>query len=241
MQALGGVVLLVATAVALAPASLLDRPLAQRTNDRARLADAEGVWWHGRGMLVSADGTARMPIQWRVDVASLLTGTLAVRLSDGAQPEPSGTIVLRRDHVEIRDLRVRLPAALVAAADPRLGTFALGGRIALDAPSFVSTGNARTGTANATWNDARIALSGTTFNLGTVSVAFVPAGGGTTATIRNVGGDLALDGTVRDQMDAFDVELVIRPTSSASAQVRDALPLLGTPDGAGGVRVAWRG
>ena len=64
-----GVVVLAAAAFAFAPAALLDRALAMRTQDRLRFVDASGVWWKGGGAIATADGSARLPIAWRVDPA----------------------------------------------------------------------------------------------------------------------------------------------------------------------------
>jgi hypothetical protein len=46
----------IALAAGIAPAALLDGPLAARTQQRLRFVDATGVWWHGRGVVASADG-----------------------------------------------------------------------------------------------------------------------------------------------------------------------------------------
>ena len=52
----------VAAVAVLAPASLVETPLAARTQNRLRLSESAGFWWKGRGTLALADGSARLPV-----------------------------------------------------------------------------------------------------------------------------------------------------------------------------------
>lgn len=235
------VTLLVVAGIALAPAAWLDGPLAARTQGRVRLAEAQGFWWHGRGVLTSADGLARLPIVWRVAFAPLASAVLAVELGgDDEGRSPSGSLRVRRGLLEVRDLRMSVPAALVAALAPALQPFALGGELRVNAPSLVVRGDRATGTLDATWQRARAANAIAALDLGTVSMSAAPAGDGLAGTVRNTGGDVAIGGTVGSRAGTIDAELTVAPTPSAPEGVRQALPLLGPPDGAGGVRLAWR-
>ena len=60
----------IALAAAIAPASLIDATLAARTQQRIRLTDTTGFWWRGSGVIASADGTQRLPIDWQLDGAA---------------------------------------------------------------------------------------------------------------------------------------------------------------------------
>ena len=57
----------------------------------------------------------------------------------------------------------------------------------------------------------------------------------------NAGGDVRIDGTVTIARDSAGIDATLAPQSSAAEPVARALAALGTPDGAGGVRVTWRG
>ena len=239
-HALLGALLLVAGAAALAPAALLDSPLAARTHDRLRLADAHGFWWRGRGAIVTADGAIRMPIGWRVDLAPLARGALVFHLASVDDAAPGGTIAITEGRTDVRDLHLQVPAAGIGALDPRLKTFALGGNVTVDVPAVTSHGDVRTGGVNARWDRARVAAGAEAMDLGTVSLATAPGANPLAGTIRNVAGDIAIDGTFADRAGVLDVTLSLRPTAAAPDIVHRTLAMLGTPDATGGVRVAWR-
>ncbi|HEX6136148.1 MAG TPA: type II secretion system protein N [Casimicrobiaceae bacterium] len=235
------VVVAIVAAIALVPAAWLDQPLAARTHQRLRLVDADGLWWHGRGALTTADGGTRIPIAWRVAFAPLLGRTLAVDLEPGSDDaSPSGSLRAHGDTLELRDVRLRTPAALVTAFAPALNALALGGDLALDARSMTWRGGNATGTLDATWRRARVVAGGLALDLGTVTLTAAPAGGRLAGTIRNSGGEVALDGTIDGGPAAIDVALTLKPASGAPESVRRMLPLLGPADGTGGVRIAWR-
>jgi hypothetical protein len=237
--ALVGAIILAAAAIALAPAAALDRPLAMRTADRLRLVDARGFWWSGRGAIATADGAARVPLAWRIEPASLVRGALAIRLVGDAGDAPTGTITLDGGIIAVRAFHASMPAALVNALDSRLRSVALGGSVTLDAPSFTVRGADYTGTVNATWHDARVAVGDAVVSLGAVVLATAPAGERLAGTIRNSGGDVTIDGTLAGRPGALDATLALRPNATAPDAVRRLLPLLGAPDD-GGVRIAWR-
>ena len=235
---LGALVLAVAV-VLLAPAALLDAPLADRTAKRLRLTDARGVWWNGQGIVASASGVARIPLAWRVDPAALARGALVVRVRDADTAATLGTLSLGPGSVDIRDLRLSVPAAAVGSVDSRLEAIALGGDVALAAPAYVLRGASRAGEVDATWQRARIVAGGANVDLGTVTLDSAPVDGGSTGTIRNDGGDVSIAGTFSDRAGMLDASVTIAPTPAAPQSVRTLLPLLGAPDASGGVRIAW--
>ena len=235
-----GVFVFAAAAITLAPAAIVDAPLAMRTQERLRLADAGGFWWRGHGLVTTADGTARLPIAWRVAALSFVQRTMVIRLVETDAAAPTGTITIGRGRVDIRDLHLRVPAAIAGSSDPRLQAVALGGTVTVDSPSFIVGPTARTGVIHATWDRARVAAGDAAADLGLVSLDATPAGDGLTGTIRNSAGDLSIDGTLADRSGMLEVTLALRPTAAAPENVRRGLPLLGVPDGSGGVRVHWR-
>ena len=239
LRLLLGALVLAAAGVLLAPAALLDAPLADRTARRLRLTDTRGVWWNGQGVVANANGVARIPLAWRVDPAALARGALVVRVRDADTATALGTLLLGRGSVDIRDLRLSVPAAAAGSVDSRLEAIALGGDVALTAPAYALRGASRAGEVDATWQRARIVAGGANVDLGTVTLDSAPVDGGSTGTIRNDGGDVSITGTFSDRAGMLDASLTIAPAPAAPQSLRTLLPLLGPPDGSGGVRIAW--
>ena len=231
----------IAFAASIAPASLIDASLAARTQQRIRLTDTTGFWWRGSGILASADGAQRLPIDWQLDVAALARGAIVVRLGraddDGTV---TGTLSLRSSGFDITNGRVRMPAAFAAAGDARLRAVTLGGAIDAVAPSLSAAGDVVAGNIDATWARARVVAGDTAFDLGTVALKAVAAGNRWSGSVQNSGGNVAVTGTIVVDADHTRGTLDLRPDATASATVRNALAPLGAPDGTGGVRITWQ-
>jgi len=237
-----GVVVLGAALMLVAPATLLDGLLATQSGNRLRLIDATGLWWRGRGAVATRDGAARVPIAWRVAFAPLLAGDVVVALhADDAAAMPAGTVALRRGAIDVRDLHVMAPVAFVAALIPALPpTTALHGELDLRAPSFAWRGQSGSGTLDATWQHAAIVAAASPIDLGRVVASVRPAADGLGGSVRNAGGDVAIDGTVSTHADVTSASIKLAPTARASQALRAMLPLLGAIDDAGTVTLTWR-
>lgn len=240
LRVLLGAIALVAACVLLAPASLLDAPLAARTGERLRLVDAHGVWWHSRGVLAAQDGSARVPIGWRVALAPLVSGSLVVTLDGDDETMPSGTLRFRDGALDVRGLHVVVPATILSAVVPALSAVGLRGEIDARAPSFAWQRDSTTGTLDATWQPATIVVGVLPIDLGRVVVNARPAGGGIDGSVRNAGGALAIDGTIGVRAGVAGASLKLVPTASASTAVRALLALTGSADDAGAVTLTWR-
>ena len=240
--AIVGCALLLAACAAFAPATLVDRRIAAATGGKVRVVDAEGTVWNGRGALADAAGAWRLPFAWTVDATALARGTLAVTVSPPAgAPSPGGTFDLAGARVALRDVRVELPASALAGFLPARVPLSLGGSIAVSAADFAAGAAAFRGAVSARWRDARVVAGGTVASLGTVDVALTPQGGALGGRITNSGGDLKLDGTLTLGPSSAGIDAALTPLPSAPEAVGRALAALGSPDGGGGVRVAWRG
>ena len=80
-------------------------------------------------------------------------------------------------------------------------------------------------------------------DLGTVTLSTAAGGPPPARGLGNTGGDGGRDGTGAARAPGrgvLDATVTVRPGAAAPEAVRALLPSLGTPDGAGGVRVAWR-
>lgn len=235
-----GAVALVAACLLLAPASLLDAPLAARTGERLRLADAHGVWWRGHGVLAAQDGSARVPIGWRVALVPLLAGSVVVTLHGDDEAMPTGTLALRDGALDVHDLHVVVPAPMLSAVVPALSAVALRGEIDARAPSFAWRRDSSVGTIDATWQAATIVAGVLPIDLGRVVVNARPANGGVAGTVRNAGGAVAIDGTIDVHDRIAGASFKLAPTPSASSAVRALLALTGRADDAGAVTLTWR-
>jgi hypothetical protein len=233
-------VVLAAACLLLAPASLLDAPLAARTGERLRLADARGLWWHGHGVLAARDSPLRVPVAWRVALAPLLTGSLVVTFGGNDTAAPTGTLAIRDGSLDAHDLHIAVPATLVATLVPALSGIALRGEIDARAPAFAWRRGAVQGTIDATWQPATFVAGALPIDLGRVAVNARPAGEGIAGTVRNSGGALAIDGTVNVAGHVATASLKLTPNASASAAVRALLALAARPDDAGTVTLTWQ-
>jgi hypothetical protein len=241
LRAVSGFVVLAAAVVALAPATLLDGALAAHTGDRLHLVDARGLWWHGEGALATGDGMTRLPLAWHVAFVPLLTGKLVVALragDDGAAP--TGIVTLAEGTVDVRDLHVVAPAALLPALVPAVKAVALRGDVDLRAPSFTWRGTGGAGTFAVTWDHARIGAGPLVVDLGQVTANGALAGDGLAGTVRGSGGDVTIDGTLGVSAGVMRASLELTPAPGAPDAVRAVLPLLGPVDQAGRVAIEWR-
>jgi len=231
----------IALAAAIAPASLIDATLAARTQQRIRLTDTTGFWWRGSGVIASADGTQRLPIDWQLDGAALARGRIVVRLGRNGDAGPvAGTLSLRSDGLDVTSLRVRFPAAFAALFDARLNAVTLGGTVDAAAPSLSAAGDVVTGNLDATWERARVVTGDAVFDLGAVALKSVAAGDRWSASVQNTGGNVAVTGTIDGGAANSSGTLELQPDASASAAVRNVLARLGVPDEKGGVRITWQ-
>lgn len=234
------VVLAIAVLV-LAPATLLDEPLAAATARHLHLVDARGLWWRGQGALATSDGALRMPLQWRVALAPLAIGNLVVYLyPEGDAQTPSGALVISKETVAARDLHVSAPAAVASAFDPALALLALRGDLDLRAPSLVLHDRGASGSFDATWMRARIVAGPSSVDLGRVVAHGAPEGDGIAGVVHNEGGDVAVSGTFTARADTVETSLDLSPRSSATEATRTLLDMLGPADDTGHVRLHWQ-
>jgi hypothetical protein len=234
------VLAVVAFAAALAPAGLLDGPLAVRTQQRWRFVDATGFWWHGRGVVASADGVMRVPIDWQLDAGALARGAIVVLVGRTGDAPLHGTLTLHADGFDVHDLHARMPASVVAALDPRLQAVTPGGHVTFEAPAVAAAGDSVSGSIDAAWTRARVVAGDAIVDLGTVALKSSATNQPWSASVQNSGGDVAVTGTIVDRNGATDATFDLRPAATAPVAVRNALSLLGAPDANGVVHFAWR-
>lgn len=227
--------------VALAPASLLDRRLAVATAGRLRLSDTEGSVWRGRGVVTDDRGEWRVPVAWRVAPLALLRGELEwafVPSADGSGPR--GTVTLRENGVELQNTTLAVPAVAFQSWSRELPLPQAGGDLRFDAPRFRFDFRSGEGAIDLRWERARLVWNGTLLNLGTLNGRVAPRGADLAGSLDNSGGAARVNGDFVLSSSGIDVRATIVPGPDVPPEIARGLAALGTPDGSGGVRVAWR-
>jgi hypothetical protein len=232
---------LLALAVALAPAALLDTALSVHTKGAARLADAHGTIWRGSGTVTASDGSWRIPLGWSLHAGPLLHGAIQVELHPlGENDVPNGQITIARSNVELRQLNAALPAASLQTFLQTRNPFTLSGDILVQSPALRWDGNAGAGTADVRWQQAGAAVNALRLDLGSVSARLNVDGSELRGTFNNAGGEVALSGNIAGAAHSLAIEADLRPTPNAPPWIAAAISAFGALDAQGNVHLTWR-
>lgn len=134
-----GVAIYALGVIAIAPASLVDYGLQRAGDGKLRLVDAQGTLWSGSGRIELRDAQGRAGVakdlSWRLRPESLLRGKLVcdIRLDRQGSVFP---VTLSPSRLEIANADIRLPAAVLGLAVPRLAAVGLSGEIELHIPGL---------------------------------------------------------------------------------------------------------
>lgn len=182
--------------IATAPATLADAGLQRASGGRLRLAEAQGTLWSGSGQIEIRDpggqiGVARS-VAWRVAPESLLRGRLVceVALEHATRRFPV-TISLSR--VELANVDISLPAAVLGLGVPRLAPLGLTGDVLIHVASLSIARDGLEGHATLQWRAAGSALTPVS-PLGNYEVRLDGEGTMVSAFLRTLSGPLQLDG-----------------------------------------------
>lgn len=241
LVALAALVLVVLAFVALAPATLLDARIAAMTHDKLRLADAAGTVWTGSGALCDARGRWRVPLAWHVSAPAALRGALRIELQPDARSTARGIVTAYDDTLDLASVHLELPAAAIETAWAGAVVPRFEGVIVADTPSLRTDGAHVDGGLDVRWDRARIAVAGIAVDLGSVEAQARPASVGTTVTLRNRGGDVALEGEVHAERDTVALDATLTPAPTLPQPALVALRALGPTASDGSVHVTWRG
>ena len=127
------------------------------------------------------------------------------------------------------------------ALAPRLAASAVGGTLDLRAGAFEWSPAGGSGALDAQWQNARLVVAGTTVDLGTVALALAPRQGRLEGTVRNSGGEIAVDGTIAGNAASMDAAVTLRSLPSTPEVLRRSLPMLGPQDATGAVHIDLHG
>jgi hypothetical protein len=237
---IGFLLLLVAAAAALAPATLADSQLARASGGALRIADARGTLWRGRGRLTPADAQWQVALHWRLSPLALAQGRVVATLGDAGTPayDASGVAQLEGSRIALDGVTARLPAA-VANVDGSPATVA-GGEITLRALRLVATDTTFDGSVSAEWRNARIAAHGQPLVwLGTVTANLSGRGDALSGPVNARGGDVEVEGTLVLRAGRASVDLRVKPHPDAPQPIREALSRLGGADAGGAIALRF--
>jgi general secretion pathway protein N len=210
-----GVAVYLAALAALAPATLLDAALKHASKGRLAMAEARGTLWSGSGRLQLALGgppadegqdgatTNDLPARratltrgfaWRLQPAALLSGRLAFAV-DPAPPGKPLRLALAPTHLELSEVDLAFPAALLGAGWLALRPLQLSGEVRLTAPALTLgyAADHLEGGVEIQWRDAGSAFAPLS-PFGAYSLRLSGAGNRMSARIDTLQGPLALTG-----------------------------------------------
>lgn len=126
--------------IALAPATLMDAGLQRISDGKLQLVEARGGLWSGSGQVELRDATGRTGVAkhlaWRLRPGSLLRGQIVcdIQLEQDGKAFP---VTVSPSGIEIANADIRLPAAVLGLAMPRLAALGLSGDMSLHIPRLL--------------------------------------------------------------------------------------------------------
>jgi hypothetical protein len=241
-----GAVLLAAALAIEAPATLLDRRVAELTDGRVHVGAATGTLWRGSGEVTLLPDGVRIPIAWHLEATSLLHGGLTGSLVAADANRPA-TFSVGPENFSVRDFAITLPAAAVLrTAGLPGGLTDAGGTLALDVTNLARSGDQLEARADVDWKDAALptSMTGTRIALGEVRITVGGSGAEIPATLSNAGGEVDIAGTlVFSTRGTPKIDARIKPRSGLPPERAKAITAvlsgIGRGDGAGAYRIAW--
>jgi general secretion pathway protein N len=212
---------------AMAPASLVDLGLRNATGGKLRLAAPQGTIWSGSGELTVRDAEsatlARKAVRWRALPLRLLRGELGGDVALG-EPRRQFPVTVSFAGVELADVSVVLPAAVLAVAAPRLAPLGLSGDVLVHIPHLIVGPSEIQGRGRVEWRNAGSALTRIA-PLGDYDIRLEARGSAVSAALQTIDGPLHLEGSGSWASNAAPA---LRIAARVPAAQREALaPLLG--------------
>jgi hypothetical protein len=241
-----GVALIVAAAIALAPASLFDARVAAASGGRARVENASGTVWNGAGEL-ALQGGERRAIAWHLDPWSLLRGEVRGTFANDANSTRGAQFVVGRDKLQLDgfDLSMPMSALLRAAGAPALLSN-VGGDVGVRVDRFNRGADTLDVQAAMQWRGASLPAFGPypSVALGDVHAELAGSGPEVSGPIANSGGELEIEGTVTAAANGSPrLDARVRPREgldpNRAQAIAAALAAVGSPDPRGGYRLVW--
>jgi len=182
--------------LATAPARLLDAGMNSASSGSLRLSEAQGSLWSGAGRLEMRTAGGRsllgQGLRWRLLPGQLLQAKLAfeVQLERGARPF---VLALSSGRFEVVGADFNLPAAALAAAQPKLAPLQLTGDVSLRIKQLAIAPEGWTGNATLQWRHAGSALTQVS-PLGDYELQLAGEGAAARVSLVTLQGPLQLEG-----------------------------------------------
>ena len=166
------------------------------TRGIVRLAESRGTVWSGAGQLEIREKGQRIghahPLVWRFRPWSLLRGRIAFAV-ELDQAGPPATLSLGLSGIELADVHITLPAAVLGLAEPRLAALKLDGGLILRVPRIAIGHHRVQGSGVLEWHRASSALT-TVSPLGDYALDFAGSGATGDTSLRTLQGPLQMEG-----------------------------------------------
>ena len=179
-----------------APATLVDAAMQDATQGRLRLVEAAGTLWSGSGQIEIRDSTGRAGIArhitWRILPESLLRGRLVCEVELG-QTGQRFSVTASPSRIELANVDISLPAAMLGMGMPKLAPLGLTGEILVHVAALSIARDAMQGNATLQWHGAGSTLTPVA-PLGDYEVRLDGEGKTVHAYLRTIEGPLQLDG-----------------------------------------------
>jgi len=179
-----------------APAGLLDAGFNSASNGSLRLTEAQGGLWSGAGRLEmrAANGRAlvNQGLRWRLLPGQLLQAKLAFELQLELSAQ-AFVLSLGSRGIEVVGADINLPAAALAAAQPKLMPLQLTGDVSLRIKQLAIASGDWTGAVTLQWRHAGSALT-QVYPLGDYELQLAGEGSAAQVSLVTLHGPLQLDG-----------------------------------------------
>lgn len=182
--------------LASAPATLADALCAAASDGRWRLAEARGTLWHGSAQpLRSGDAAALPRLAWRLDLAPLAQGAVALELTLAGSDAALHARLLATPGRLALSAGGELPAAAAAALANAPSPLPQG-RLQVSGDGLVRDAAGYHGQLALTWHEARLAAAGAR-PLGSYRLDLDGSGESFAGRVHTVAGPLQLSGELR--------------------------------------------
>lgn len=234
----GGLAIYAICLIITAPASMMAWTVARVSAQIVTLEQPAGGLWRGRAASVVVESAAAGPqrfgsLAWDLRVLRLLTGKLAIDLAIDGHAAGTGRLIVRPRSIQLEQARLTFPAPAVVPLFPALQLVQPAGEIALRTDDLVIDGSAVSGTAEAVWKEAALALSAVK-PLGTYRARLEGNGGPVRLDVTTVEGALEVSGRgTWTPPRGVSFEGVARARSGDAPRLEGLLRLLGPDTGNG--------
>jgi general secretion pathway protein N len=190
-----GIIVYLAAIITTAPSTLIDAGLQRVTDERLRLAEAQGTLWSGNGQLEvhakNGQSIARQ-LKWRILPVMLLRGRLTAEVMLG-RDGGHFPVTLSRAGIELANVDLTLPAAAFGLGIPELAALGFTGELSIHVANLSLSRDSIHGSALLQWHAAGSTLT-TVSPLGDYKIEFEADGERVQYFLSTIEGPLRLDG-----------------------------------------------